>query len=127
MLYPVRLQLKTNNFCNHILVVVCSNKRFGGEVLLATTLQSHTKAMPGLPSLGEKRWAHPLPLPTISPGAWHQSHGLICHSLSDTSPEYWPRTRQAALGSGTTLIFPTFLRLKRPCASETTDDFRLRN
>ena len=62
-------------------------------MLLATTLQSHTEAMPGLPSLGEKRWAHPLPLATIPPGAWHRytppclyalwhpSHGLICHSL----------------------------------------------
>ena len=50
--------------------------------------------MPGLPSLGEKRWAHPLPLATIPPGAWHRytppclcapwhpSHGLICHSLT---------------------------------------------
>ena len=38
-----------------------------GQVLLATTLQSHTEAMPGLPSLGEKRWAHPLPLATIPP------------------------------------------------------------
>ena len=63
-------------------------------MLLATTLQSHTEAMPGLPSLGEKRWAHPLPLATIPPGAWHRytppclcapwhpSHGLICHSLT---------------------------------------------
>ena len=41
-------------------------------MLLATTLQSHTEAMPGLPSLGEKRWAHPLPLATIPPGAWHR-------------------------------------------------------
>ena len=50
--------------------------------------------MPGLPSLGEKRWAHPLPLATIPTGAWHRytppclcapwhpSHGLICHSLT---------------------------------------------
>ena len=50
--------------------------------------------MPGLPSLGEKQWAHPLPLATIPPGAWHRytppclcapwhpSHGLICHSLT---------------------------------------------
>ena len=50
--------------------------------------------MPGLPSLGEKRWAHPLPLATIPPGAWHRytppclcapwhpSHGLICHLLT---------------------------------------------
>ena len=29
--------------------------------------------------------------------------------LADTSPEYWPRTWQAALGSGTMLIPPTFL------------------
>ena len=43
-----------------------------GQVLLATTLQCHTEAMPGLPSLGKKRWAHPLPLATISPGAWHR-------------------------------------------------------
>ena len=34
-------------------------------MLLATTLQSHTEAMSGLPSLGEKQWAHPLPLATI--------------------------------------------------------------
>ena len=63
-------------------------------MLLATTLQSHTEAMPGLPSLGEKRWAHPLPLATIPPGAWnrytspclyapwHPSHSLICLSLT---------------------------------------------
>ena len=63
-------------------------------MLLATTLQSHTEVMPGLPSLGEKRWAHPLPLATIPPGAWHRytppclcapwhpSHSLICHSLT---------------------------------------------
>ena len=50
--------------------------------------------MPGLPSLGEKGWAHPLPLATIAPGAWHRytppclcapwhpSHSLICHSLT---------------------------------------------
>ena len=65
---------------------------------MGTTLQSHsqshTEAMPGLPSLGEKRWAHPLPLTTIPPGAWyrytppclcaqwHPSHGLICHPLT---------------------------------------------
>ena len=29
--------------------------------------------------------------------------------LADTSSEYWPRTWQAALGSRTTLISPTFL------------------
>ena len=34
--------------------------------------------------------------------------------LADTSPKYWPRTWQAALGSGTTLISPTFLPLKVP-------------
>ena len=63
-------------------------------MLLATTLQSHTEAMPELLSLGEKRWAHPLPLATITPGAWHRytppclcaprhpSHGLMCHSLT---------------------------------------------
>ena len=63
-------------------------------MLLATTLQSHTEAMPGLLSLGEKRWSHPLPLAIIPPGAWHRftplclcapwhpSHGLICHSLT---------------------------------------------
>ena len=33
--------------------------------------------------------------------------------LADTSPEYWPRTWQAALGSKTTLISPTFLPHKR--------------
>ena len=92
MLYTVHLQLKTNDFCNNILVFL--NKQFGGQVLLATTLQSHTEAMPGLPSLGEKRWAHPLPLATIPPGAWHRYkplclcapwhpfHGLICHPLT---------------------------------------------
>ena len=33
--------------------------------------------------------------------------------LADTSPEYWPRTWQAALRSGRTLIYPTFLPPKR--------------
>ena len=48
----------------------------------------------GCLSLGEKQWAHPLILATISPGAchrytppclcalWHPSHGLTCHSLT---------------------------------------------
>ena len=66
-----------------------------------TTLQTHTEVMPGLPSLGDKRWAHPLPLATwslleLGIGTCHpasvsrDTHLTVLYThmpLADTSPE----------------------------------------
>ena len=121
MLYPVHLQLETNDFCNDILVDFL-NKQFEDKCCwqqpfsptlkwclgcLAWVRNGGHIHFPSLPSLLE------LGIGTRHPASVPVTPILRSYMpLTDTSPEYWPHMWQAALRFWKTLTSPTFLPLK---------------